>query len=146
MNKHTSTWIRKNCHGKDVRLSSDLRKLDPIQEKIIFNLSMIESLHFIKVKSNAILVSSEVEGFYKKPITKPGHSSAIGLWIELNYKFKILEFVEINSPIKGYGQRMVNAVLSDFPLDWQATIIFDYSYGFWGWIKEKHTSVQWLEM
>ena len=146
MNKNIRIWIRKHCHGKEVRLSSGLWKPDPIQDKMISNLSMIDSLHFIKVKPNAILVSSEVDGFYKNPITKPGHPSAIGVWIELDYKFKILEFVEINSPIKGYGQRMVHAVLSNLPIDWQATVVFDYSNGFWNWIKEKHTKVQWLEI
>lgn len=107
---------------------------------------MIDSLHFIKVKPNAILISSEADGFYKNPITRPGHTSAIGVWIELDYRFKILEFVEINSPIKGYGQRMVDAILFDLPIDWQTTVVFDHSNGFWDWIKGKHTKVRWLEI
>ena len=78
---------------------------------------------FIKVKPNAILISSEVGGFYKKPI-------AIGVSIELDYRFKILEIVEINFPIKGYGQRMVDAVLFDLPMDWQITIVFDHRNSF----------------
>lgn len=146
MNKNTTIWIQKHCHGKEVRLSSGLRKLDLIQEKMISNLAMIDSLHFIKVKPNAILISSEAEGFYKNPITRPSHPSAIGVWIELDYNFKILEFVEINSPIKGYGQRMVDAVLFDLPIDWQTTVVFDHSNGFWDWVKEKHTNVRWLEI
>lgn len=96
MNKNTSIWIQKHCHGKEVRLSKGLRKLDLLQEKMISNLSVIKSLHFIKVKPNAILISSEADGFHKNPITRPGHPSAIGIWIELDYSFKILEFVEIN--------------------------------------------------
>jgi hypothetical protein len=85
---------------------------------------------FIKVKPNAILISSEVGGFYKKPITRPGNTSAIGVSIELDYRFKILEIVEINFPIKGYGQRMVDAVLFDLPMDWQITIVFDHRNSF----------------
>ena len=38
---------------------------------------MIDSLQFMKVKSNAILISSEVAGFYKNLITRPGNTSAI---------------------------------------------------------------------
>jgi hypothetical protein len=146
MNKNTSIWIQKHCHGKEVRLSKGLRKLDLLQEKMISNLSVIKSLHFIKVKPNAILISSEADGFHKNPITRPGHPSAIGIWIELDYSFKILEFVEINSPIKGYGQRMVDAALSGLPIDWQVTVVFDYSNGFWNWMKEKHTKIRWLEI
>ena len=82
------------------------------------------------MKPNAILISSEVGGFYKKPITRPGNTSAIGVSIELDYRFKILEIVEINFPIKGYGQRMVDAVLFDLPMDWQITIVFDHRNSF----------------
>ena len=82
------------------------------------------------MKPNAILISSEVGGFYKKPITRPGNTSAIGVSIELDYRFKILEIVEINFPIKGYGQRMVDAVLFDLPIDWQTTVVFDHHNGF----------------
>ena len=46
---------------------------------------MIDSLQFMKVKPNAILISSEVGGFYKNPITRPGNTSAIGVSIELDY-------------------------------------------------------------
>jgi len=72
---------------------------------------MIDSLQFIKVKPNAILISSEVGGFYKKPITRPGNTSPIGVR-------------------KGYGQRMVDAVLFDLPIDWQTTIVFDHRNSF----------------
>ena len=146
MNKSTTIWIQKYCHGKEVRLSSGLRRLDLLQEKMISNLSMIDSLHFIKVKPTVILISSETDGFHKNPITKPGHPTAIGVWIELDYNFKILEFVEINSPIKGYGQRMVDAILFDLPIDWQTTVVFDHSNGFWDRMKGKHTKVRWLEI
>ncbi len=57
---------------------------------------------------------------------------------------KTIQFYEINSAIKGYGQKMVNAVLKDLPKDWEVIIFMDWSDGFWDKMKEKFKDVKWV--
>lgn len=131
MNQLTANWIKENCNGKIILLSGGLRNLSPLQKTIVFNMSKIESIRFIKVKPEAIMASNLMVGIHKSIITKPEHPKAIGIWIEFDFKNRLLEFAEITSFKKGNGQRMVAAALSALPRDWSATVVFDYSDGFW---------------
>ena len=57
---------------------------------------MIDSLQFMKVKPNAILISSQVGVFYKNLITRPGNTSAIGVrmsWIIALKYWRLSKFI-----------------------------------------------------
>jgi hypothetical protein len=41
------------------------------------------------------------------------------------------QFFEMNSATKGYGGKMVNAVLKDLPEEWDGVVVIDWSDGFW---------------
>lgn len=78
------------------------------------------------------------------PLTKPFHPTAIGIHLIYDYQFKTLEFYEINSPIKGWGEEMVKAALSRLPPDWRPTVIMDWSDGFWNKMKAQYNQLNWL--
>ena len=78
------------------------------------------------------------------PITTPGHPEAIGIWAVYYFDLHIMNFDEINSPVKGYGHKMVDCFLSDFPKGWQASVIFDWSNGFWDKMKDKYSNIYWM--
>jgi len=80
----------------------------------------------------------------KIPITKPFHPTATGIRLIYDYQFKTLEFYEINSPLKGWGEAMVKAALNRLPSDWQPTVVMDWSDGFWDKIKAQYNHLNWL--
>lgn len=146
MNKSLSLWAIKNGNGKAISFASKMKLLQPYQADVIRNLTEIDVIQFIKVKENAVWASSEAKGHHKLPVTRPEHFSAVGIRIEFDFKFQNVEFVEINSPVKGYGKKMVDAVLSSLPLAWHPTVVFDQSDGFWEKMKAHYSNVEWLEI
>ena len=53
----------------------------------------------------------------------------VPLLLELDYK--VIQFYEMNSPVKGYGSKMVDGVIRALPEDWSAAVVMDWSGGFW---------------
>lgn len=53
-------------------------------------------------------------------------------------------FYDINSPKKGFGGKIVDAVFKDFSEDWQPAVVMDWSNGFWDRMKEKHKKHEWI--
>jgi hypothetical protein len=72
------------------------------------------------------------------------HHTAIGIEILYDTNYKTIDFFGINSPIKGNGSKMVDAILKEFPEDWQPAVVMDWSNGFWNKMKEKYNSIEWL--
>ena len=108
-------------------------------------LSSLDFIKHIRLTDDSISASSEIEGKrIKIPVTKPDHPTAIGIKIYFHKSYKIIDFDEINSPTKGNGSKMVEAVLSDFPNDWQAAVVMDWSDVYWDKIKEKHNKIEWI--
>ena len=146
MNKITARWIHEHCNGKSVTLSSKTRLLHPFCKEIIANLSKISVINFIKVTPDSVFASNEISGYHEVPVSRPEHPTAIGVHVVLDFKHNLIEFVEINSAIKGYGQKMVSAVMGALPKDWQPTVVFDHSDGFWDKMKKEFAEVEWLEI
>lgn len=65
------------------------------------------------------------------------HETAIGVQILYSLSYKYINFFDINSPIKGNGSKMEEAIFKDFPTDWEATVVMDWSNGFWNKMKKK---------
>ena len=119
--------------------------------KIIFDISkrlaQIDLIKYVKISNDTILASSEIKG--KRvliPVTQQDHPTAVGINLAFYLEHKIMDFNEINSPIKGYGGKMVNSVLTDFPNDWNAAVVFDYSGGFWDKMKSTYDKINWVDM
>ena len=50
-------------------------------------------------------------------------------------------FFEITSAVKGSGEKMVKAVVTAIPDDWEAAVVMDYSDGFWDKMSEKYDKI-----
>ena len=47
----------------------------------------------------------------------------------------------MTSAIKGYGEKMVDAVMKELPEEWSGVIVMDWSGGFWDKMKKKHRNL-----
>ncbi len=74
-------------------------------------------------------------------LPKTHHPSAVGVHLILDFIFDGIQFFEITSAVKGYGEKMVNAVVAAIPDDWEATVVMDYSRGFWDKMSEKYDRI-----
>ena len=118
--------VKKAIEGKKIK------DIDPIIEQCVRNLSELSPLKYIKITSDGIIASNQVEGSRDRiPITKPFHPTAIGIHLIYDYEYKTLEFFEINSATKGWAEKMVKAALHKLPPNWKPTVVMDWSDGFW---------------
>ena len=132
-------------NGKDIWIIHRVKELSIDVVNIAINLSALNFIKYIKITDKEIVASSEIKGTrVKNPITTMNHPSAIGITILFDFKYKFIDFYEINSPIKGNGSKMVDAVFTDFPKDWQAAVVMDWSDGFWKKIKKKYKKIDWI--
>jgi transposase-like protein len=134
-----------NTDDKQVWALKKIKDIDPIVEQCVRNLCKLRPLKYIKITEDSIIASNQIEGSRDKiPITKPYHPTAIGIHLIYDCQFKTLEFFEINSPIKGWGEEMVKAALNRLPSDWQPTVVMDWSDGFWDKMKVQYNNLNWL--
>lgn len=128
---------------------SVLKKLNKIPKVFIetaISLSKLDFIKFIRISENEIRASSEVKGSrIKIPITQTHHFTATGISVIYHFEYEILDFDEINSPIKGNGTKMVECILSNLPNNWKAGIFMDWSGGFWDNIKLKYKNINWVD-
>ncbi len=109
------------------------------------NLATLDFINFIHISDETLAASSyNYPKRPKIPITKVNHDTAIGIQILYNTSYKTINFFDINSPVKGNGSKMVEAILKDFPKDWQLAVVLDFSGGFWDKIKEKYENLEWI--
>ncbi len=87
---------------------------------------MTREIDFHKISLDFLQASSEAtKGRIKTSITKPGHPAAIGVSLILDFDHKDIQFFEMNSATKGYGRKMVDAVLKDLPKAWNGVVVMD---------------------
>lgn len=73
-----------------------------------------------------------------RPVTKPGHPTATGVSLILEEDREEVQFHEITAAVKGYGSKMVEAVLNALPRKWKAVVVMDWSDGFWKVMRRRH--------
>ena len=106
-----------------IMVSKKIKKLHPVVKSIAINLAAIEPIRFIKISPDFLQASSELtKGRIKTPITKSAHPTAIGASLILDLDHEDIQFFEMNSATKGYGGKMVDAVLKDLPKMWKGVV------------------------
>lgn len=143
-NKKILAWIDSVNNGKDVSVASRLKVIDPLTDSIVRNLALIDRIEYIWVGHERIQASNEIEilGKRRKPVTKPGHPTAIGLDLLLEPKLKSVQVYEIASSVKGYGTKILQAMLKSIEQDWKIVIVMDYSMGFWEVMSNRYKQVE----
>lgn len=109
------------------------------------NLAALEFIKFVRIDAYAIAASSENHSKRPKvPVNQMHHPTATGIELLYDLIDKTIDFYDINSPIKGNGGKMAEAILKDFPEGWQPLVFNDWSNGFWGSVKEKYKHLDWI--
>ena len=130
----------------EISVLKRLNKIPKLLADTSVRLATLEFIKHIRISETDITASSDTKGTrIKLPITSTHHQTATGINLVYHFDYNLLDFDEINSPIKGNGQKMVDCVLKDFPKDWQAGIFMDWSGGFWDNMKEKYKNVSWID-
>ena len=112
-------------------------------DRIVRNLVQLEIIRFIKVRPDFLAASNEIKGGSRDPVAEPHHPTATGVSMILDTQHQFLQFYEITAARKGYGQKMVAAVLNGLPQDWEVCIVMDWSGGFWEKMKANYPEANW---
>jgi hypothetical protein len=131
--------------GKQIHVISRVKQLPYEIVEMALRLADLDFITYIRICDETLAASSEnYPNRLKVPITNMNHETAIGVQILYSLSHKYINFFDINSPIKGNGSKMVDAILKDFPKDWQPTVVMDWSNGFWDRMKEKYHQLNWI--
>jgi hypothetical protein len=117
------------------------KRTHPVVRRIARNLSEIDAIRTVKVTRGFLAASSETYGSRRNPVTKPGHPTAVGISLILEEERKEIQFYEVTSAVKGYGSRMVAAVMNALPKEWMAYVLMDWSDGFWATMRKRHRQI-----
>lgn len=135
--------FKKTITNANIFVSNKIKEIHPVVEKITKNLSEIELIKFIRIKPDFIQASSEVtEGRVKTPITKPGHPTAVGVSLIIDFAYNDVQFYEMTSAVKGYGRKMVDAVFKSLPRNWNGVVVMDWSDGFWDKMQKSYKNLE----
>ncbi|MGM0582913.1 MAG: hypothetical protein ACQETL_19710 [Bacteroidota bacterium] len=141
----TDIFLPFTNQGKQIWVVTRVKKLPPVIVQMAVNLADLDFIKYIRICDKTLSASSEnYPNRPKVPITHMNHETATGILIIYHIDYKIIDFFDINSPIKGNGSKMVEAILKDFPEGWQPAVIMDWSNGFWNKMRLKHNDLDWL--
>jgi hypothetical protein len=134
-----------NKSGKQIWVINKVKELPTEIVTMAKNLADLEFIIFIRITDESVAASSENYPIRPKvPLTQMDHATATGIHILYSTEYKTLDFFDINSPIKGNGSKMVDAIFKDLPGDWQPAVVMDWSDGFWDKVKVKYINFKWL--
>jgi len=138
-------FILYNENGTQIWVILRIKKLHAEIVKMATRLADLDFINYVRICDETLAASSEnYPNRPKVPITKVNHETAIGIQIIYSTEYKTIDFFDINSPKKGFGGKMVDAVFKDFSDDWQPAVVMDWSNGFWDRMKEKYRKGEWL--
>lgn len=142
-NKAIEAWKTSLPKGKQIFVAARVKKIHPVVDQIVNQLFKIDRIQYVRVTPTDIQASSgtAAKGRAKIPISTPSHPSAIGVHLIIEPSEKTIQFHEITSAVKGYGKKIVQAVMTSIPEDWDALVIMDYSDGFWDKMMEKYDKI-----
>ena len=150
-----SRWLKKkefeklflsfNDGGTQIWVISRVKQLPIEIVNMAIRLAELDFIRYVRICDETLAASSEnYPNRPKVPITYMNHDTAIGIQVLYSPVYKTIDFYDINSPVKGNGSKMADAILQDFPKDWQPTVTMDWSNGFWDKMKEKYDHLEWM--
>ena len=142
-NKKIETWKVQFAKDKSIFVASNVKSIHPVVDSLVSNLCKIDLNNYVRVSKEDIYASNEIKiiGRTKMPVSIPSHPSAVGVHLILDFIFDGIQFFEITSAVKGYEEKMVKAVVTAIPNDWEASVVMDYSEGFWDRMSEKYDRI-----
>jgi len=118
--------------NKKIFKATNVKKIHPVFLELAENLSHIDILEFIKIYNGRLCASNLLSQNKKKqPITKIGQEGVVGVELLISPENKMIDFYSLTSSPKGYGRKIVEAVVAATPDDWFIVVAMDWSNGFW---------------
>jgi hypothetical protein len=134
-------WQDEVSNEKSTIVSKEVKTIPSVIDRIVRNHAQVDIIQFIRVRLDFFVASNEIKGGSRDPVNVPHHPTAVGVSSLMDSHFKVLQFYEITAARRGYGEKMVAAVLDGVPQDWEVCIVIDWSGGFWRKMKEKYPNV-----
>jgi hypothetical protein len=132
MNKQEKSSQDSIIDGKRVLKATNVKNVHSIYLQLAENLTKIDLLHFVKIYNDRLCASNLLsENKKKEPITETGKEGVVGVQLLIDEENKIIQFYTITSSQKGYGRKIVEAVVDATPDDWFLAVPLDWSGGFW---------------
>ena len=143
-NKNIETWKGQIANGKTIFVATKVKTIHPVVDAIVKSLCEIDLIQYVRISQEDIQASNEIKikGRIKIPVSTTGHPSAIGVHLIMNFAHNTIQFHEITSAVKGYGEKMVQSVMTALPDEWEACVVMDYSEGFWERMAEKYDRIE----
>jgi hypothetical protein len=128
--------------GKRVFKATNVKKIHQIYIQLAESLAQIDILAFIKIYNERLKASNLLsENKKKEPITEIGKEGVVGLELLIDADNKTIQFYSITSTQKGYGRKIVKAVVEATPDDWELVVVLDWSRGFWTKMMEEYPRI-----
>jgi hypothetical protein len=142
--KKIEAWKANIAGDKSIFVATNVKAIHPVVDQMVRNLLEIDLIQYVRVSKDDLQASSDVKvkGRTKVPISTHGHPTAVGVHVILNILPNEVHFFEITSAVKGYGEKMVQAVLKSIPDDWRAAVAMDISEGFWDKMVDKYDNIE----
>lgn len=128
--------------GKRIFKATNVRKIHPVFLNLAESLSHIDILHYIKIYNARLCASNQLSTDKKKnPITAMDREDIIGVELLIDPAISTVQFFSLASSEKGYGRKIVKAVVSATPDDWNLVVVMDSSDGFWERMLEEYPRI-----
>ena len=119
-----------------------IKTTHPVVLELADSLSRVNLLRFIKIYNDRICASNLLsENGRKEPIVETDRNDIVGVELLVDPAFNTVQFYAIASSKKGYGRKMVAAVVEATPHDWLLAVVMDWSGGFWAKMREEYPRI-----
>jgi len=128
--------------GIRVFKASNVKIIDSVYFQLAESLANIDLLKYIKIYNGRLCASNQLsENKKKAPIIKFGIEGLVGVELLVDSSIRTIQFYSIVSSQKGYGRKIVKAVVDAIPDTWFIVVVFDSSGGFWSKMVEEYPRI-----
>ena len=128
--------------GKRIFKATNVKKPHPVFLDLAESLSHIDELNFIKIYNERLCASNQLSTNKKKhPVTTMNQEGIIGVELHIDPAITTVQFFSLASYQKGYGRKIVDAVVRGIPDDWNILVVMYYSGGFWDRMLEEYPRI-----
>lgn len=119
-----------------------VKNIHPAFLDLAESLSQIDILYFIKIYNDSLCASNLLSTDKKKhPVTTMNQEGVTGVELLIDPEIKTVQFYSLASSQKGYGRKIVDAVVRGTPDDWNLVVVMDWSGGFWDRMLEEYQQI-----
>lgn len=131
--------------GTQIWVINKIRELPMEIIQFALHLAALDFINYVRIDAESLAASSENHPNRPKvPFIQMNHPTATCIEVLYSMEDKTVDFYEINSPTKGNGGKMADAILKYFPEGWSPVVFNDWSKDFWDHMKERYKHLDWV--